>query len=138
MSSLGRPRKSSLTTTSFAADAAPATALLATITVTTTTATTPCASLASSRKFYWQGVSPPRLVGVPSTENGLRRCRRRRQIKRQMRKLWIRTAWRLPKRAGAGAGAGTGVRAEKEAAARAGTVAATEVAAASRGDGAWG
>lgn len=134
MSSLGRPRKSSLTTTSFAADAAPATALLATITATTTT---PCASLASSRKFYWQGVSPPRLVGVPATENGLRRCRRRRQIKRQMRKLWIRTAWRLPKRAGAGAGEGAGVRAKKEAAARAGTVAAAEVAGAGGGDGAW-
>lgn len=51
-------------------------------------------------------------MGVAATENGLRKRHRRRQIKRQMRKLWIRTAWRLPKGAGAGAGAGAGVRAE--------------------------
>lgn len=68
-------------------------------------------------------------MGVAATENGLRKRHRRRQIKRQMRKLWIRTAWRLPK----GAGVRGSSRSRKGTGAGIGTVAAAEVADADRG-----
>lgn len=75
---------------------AAAAAVVATITITTTTTQT-------SKCFYWQGVSPTYYWAWLAdwqrlSENGLgkrhrhRQRRRRRQIKRQMRKLWIRTA----------------------------------------------
>lgn len=77
---------------------AAAAAVVATITITTTTTQT-------SKSFYWQGVSPTYYWAWLAdwqrlSENGLgkrhshrhRQRRRRRQIKRQMRKLWIRTA----------------------------------------------
>lgn len=78
---------------------AAAAAVVATITITRTTTTQ------TSKSFYWQGVSPTYYWAWLAdwqrlSENGLgkrhshrhRQRRRRRQIKRQMRKLWIRTA----------------------------------------------